>query len=227
VALSSLVDGVAFTRLGERNFATTEVTATHEQAIDVALAKVTRALNKLALVYDEGLWTTRREARAELLVTGAQHEKFLDSFAEFQVDVLKDERHRDLTVWEGLQRPMPENEAILSQMMSYYNKGLRAVDSDPFNAFLSFWGCLETYLRNELNRNPRRSDFIRHLERIKVGKNEAVELYGEYRSAIAHASYDPSALDDVGAVAARVPRIKELAREFTKKMLVRGKDDQS
>jgi hypothetical protein len=134
---------------------------------------------------------------------------------------LKDDRHRDSALMESILRErLQEKQTVLDQMMSYYNKGLRAMDNDPFNAFLSFWGCLETYIRDEIKRHLHESDFVRFLQGLNVGKEEAKELYEKYRCAVAHASYDPSAPDEVGSLAAKIPWIRELAKRFISKQLI-------
>lgn len=226
VALEGDLDGIEFRRVDDKRFATTLVKAPQEYAIDVALAKVTRALDRLALIYDEGLSATKRGAIAEWVEGPRRIQRnaqgricVTTSFANLQIDLLKDDRHRDSTLMEGIRRLRPEKEAILDRMVSYYNKGLRAMDSDPFNAFLSFWGCLETYMRSAIKRDPRRSDFIRFLQELNIANKEAKELHGRYRSAIAHASYDPSAPDEVGSVAAKVQSIKGLARQSIDRLL--------
>lgn len=65
VILAFDFEGIEFRRVGDKNFATTLVKAPQEYTVDIALAKVTRALDKLALLYDEGLSATKIGAKAD------------------------------------------------------------------------------------------------------------------------------------------------------------------
>lgn len=65
--------------------------------------------------------------------------------------------------------------------------------------------------------NP--AEKVYKLAPYNVAKKEVKELYEKCRCAIAHANYDPSALDEVGSVAAKIQAIKGLANESIRRLL--------
>ena len=215
---------IRFRREKDKNVAVLFITGPQQEVMDLALAKLTRVLDKLAVIYDEGLIATKRGARAEY-VSGprvGRRDKsgrvfVVDSSVNFAVELLKDERHRNNEVAKLLSKPT--DEIVVERLLGFYNKGLRGVDSDPFDAFLSFWGCIETILRKAVGRDVTQTDFIKFLATFNVPKKEAMNLWGRYRSAIAHAGYDPSSLKEISRVSSKLPRIKELAKRSIVKFL--------
>jgi hypothetical protein len=217
-------DDVQFRREKDQNLAIVVISAPQREVLDLALAEATRGLNKLAIIYDEGLWATKEHALVECAGGPIIRERnedgritVLNGFTDFTVYLLKDERQKDTVMSKLLNKPT--DEVVLSKLLGLYNKGLRSTNSNPFDAFLSFWGCVETIVKKQIYQEPKGNDFINFLAKFNVPKKEAKELYGRYRNAIAHSEYDPSSLKEMSKVSSKIPRIKDIAKRAIKNFI--------
>lgn len=212
VSLDLDFNGIQFKREKDRNIAILFITAPEQQVLDEALDKCRRTLDKLAAIYDEGLKTNKQGAIVNRV---SRYNKdggnfIVNSFATLTISLLKNERHKDEEMSKFLSEVTDEN--IIGTALGFYNKGLRAIFTDPFDAFLSFWSCIITFIRKEVGHSPTGSDFKTFLKEFGVSKSEANNLWGKHRSAIAHANYDPSSSEKLSEINSTIPRIKELAR---------------
>lgn len=212
VSLDLDFNGIQFKREKDRNIAILFITAPEQQVLDEALDKCRRTLDKLAAIYDEGLKTTNQGAIVNRVSRYNKDGRtsIVSSFVTLTISLFKNERHKD----EEMSKLLSEvtDESIIGTALGFYNKGLRAISTDPFDAFLSFWSCIITFIRKEVGRSPTGSDFKTFLKEFGVSENEAETLWGKRRSAIAHANYDPSSSEKISEISSTIPRIKELAR---------------
>jgi len=96
----------------------------------------------------------------------------------------------------------------------------RAIDTDNvFDAFLSFWRCIEVIIREETgNENVKRQAWINILKDFCTPK-EFDRLYGSYRSAMVHGGTDVSSYKKEEDVEREVYKIKTLAEKVVSKYL--------
>ena len=212
---SKNVDGVSFIREKEKNFAIQRVQGNREQVIDLAFEKLNRVLDRLSLIYDEGLIASKDNIISNYF-SGLKN----SSVALLTLKLRKDDRFFDSDT-SRLIEDFKGNDEVLGNLLGYYNKGLRSKKEDSFNAFLSFWGVVESYIRHTTGKKEvKRQDFVSFFQILEVNKKEADRLYKSYRSTIAHAGYDVSSTYDRNKVSSIIPRIQELAKQVIEKFLL-------
>jgi len=105
----------------------------------------------------------------------------------------------------------------LLKALGYFRKGLNV--GNVFDAFLSFWQCIEVIIREEIGKKEvRRQDWINFLKDSYTPK-EFDELYGGHRSASVHAGIDVSSHRKEEDFEKKLYKIYDLAKKVISEYL--------
>ena len=167
-----------------------------EAAENVAVRKVSDILNVLSFV-----------SNSSIKLVGVELVERSDSAFPVTIRVLNAAEVQRWKTLEGLSDPQ------IFRGLGYYRKGLN--EPDPFDAFLAYWSAIEIVARAHRSNGrgiaPRILSFAR-ARSIRIDETEVRDLKGT-RNRIVHGEkrYD---IDQIRRVAEKIPRIRELARQF-------------
>lgn len=170
VSLDLDFNGIQFKREKDRNIAILFVTAPKQQVLDEALDKCRRTLDKLALIYDEGLKTSNQGAIVNLISRFNKdgRNSSVNSFATHTISLLKNERHRDEEMLKLLSEVTDENTVGIAlglrtqRSLHWFNIGLS--ETDASDSFLSDFIAIECFLPESVDEE---SEIIETLDKIK------------------------------------------------------------